>query len=70
MLRDALFLLDIFDRKTGKRYEVFSEPTIKFPGFPEVDEVFPYQDGFKVEYDGLLNYCFINDDDRVTLIPF
>lgn len=56
-----LLLLDIFDRKTGKRYEVFTEPTV------ESQKVLAYKDGFRVNCGSLL-YCFINDDDMVVTV--
>ena len=48
-------MLDIFDRKTGKRHEVFAELKVEY------NNVSIYQDGFKVDC-GDLYYCFINND--------
>ena len=64
---DELFLLDIVDRKTGKRYEVLTEPSIKYP--PSY-EIWQYRDGFKIILDGVLFFCFIDDDDSVEIVPF
>jgi len=55
-------MLDIFDRKTGKRYEVFTE--LKF----EYNKVSAYQEGFKADC-GDLFYCFIeNDTAKIILL--
>ena len=52
--------MDIFDRQTGRRYEVFTEP--KF----EYDKVSAYQDGFIADC-GELFYCHINENDEVVI---
>ena len=57
-----LLLMDIFDRSTGKRYEVFTEPTVA------IEKVEPYQDGFKID-SGDFYYCCIDDSDCVVLLP-
>jgi len=54
-------MLDIFDRKTGKRYEISTEP--KF----EYNEISAYQDGFKVENDNVF-YCFIDGETATTVL--
>jgi len=57
------YFLDIIDRKTGKRYEVLTQPAVG------LDKVTPYKHGFKVFCDDVLN-CSINDDDTISLTPF
>ena len=59
---EGLYKLEIFDRKTGERYAVFSEPAV------EIGDVAPYEDGFIIKTDGSY-YCFINGDGDVELIP-
>ena len=57
-----LLLLDVFDRKTGIRYEVFSEPTV------ETEAVIPYHDGFKIDSGNFL-YCYVDDSGSIVLEP-
>ncbi|MCL1914758.1 MAG: hypothetical protein FWG10_12995, partial [Eubacteriaceae bacterium] len=57
-------LVDAFDRKTGRCYKVFAEPTVALD-----TAVFePYQDGFKIgiDTDNLL-YCFVDDIGNLCL---
>ena len=57
-----MLLLDVFDRKTGIRYEVFSEPTV------ETESVIPYRDGFRID-SGNLQYCYVDDSGSIVLEP-
>ena len=58
-----LLLLDIIDRKTGKRYEVFKEPTV------ETEIVTAYQAGFKIDSGKNPLYCYIADNDTIKIKP-
>jgi len=59
-----LLRMDVFDRKTGMRYEVFDEPTVVIGTV-----VFePCQDGFIIGGDDLL-YCFIDGMGNLNLEP-
>jgi len=53
-----IFWMDIYDRKTGSRYEALTEPTIEFSSNWPL--IWPYQDGFKVDTGDLL-YIFLNN---------
>ena len=55
--------MDIFDRKTGKRYIVFTEPTVG------TNKVTPFENGFKIDCGDIL-YCFIDDSDEVKTVKF
>ena len=57
-----MLLLDVFDRKTGIRYEVFSEPSV------ETESVIPYRDGFRID-SGNLQYCYVDDSGSIVLEP-
>lgn len=61
-----LLLLDLFDRKTGQRYEVFSEPTLEYP---TEDKLVPYEGGFKITLGDAHYYCFVNEGGLVELAP-
>ncbi|MCL1914716.1 MAG: hypothetical protein FWG10_12785 [Eubacteriaceae bacterium] len=61
-INDLLLLMDIFDRKTGIRYEVFDEPTVS------IDAVTPYLDGFLIVSDKLL-YCYVDGTGNMSLEP-
>lgn len=56
-------MMDIFDRKTGKRYPVYTELTV------ESENIWPHEDGFKVDRDGVAYYCRLNSDGTVGITP-
>ena len=57
-----LLLMDIFDRKTGKRYQVFTKPTV------EIFNVTSYKEGFKVITDDTY-YCYIGSNGKLVMTP-
>ena len=57
-----LLLLDVFDRKTGKRYQVFTEPTLG------THSVMSFDQGFIIVTDNVY-YYYLDDNGKLVIEP-